>query len=193
MWYKMQMSARELVYAALFTALMCVLTIVVRALQPALIIPFSLQPLVMLIAASILSPRAASLSMLAYLFLGLLGVPVFSKPPFGGPAYVLLPSFGFILGFPLAAWIQSSLIRRQTWGNFFLAGCAGIIVLYLVGLPYMYVILNYYLGQAIDIYQVLKIGFLPFIAFDLLKIAIAAWLSVEICRRLGLNRESLSA
>ena len=189
----MRISARELVYAALFTALMCVLTVVVRALQPVLIIPFSLQPLVMLIAASILSPRAASLSMLAYLFLGLLGVPVFSKPPFGGPAYVLLPSFGFILGFPLAAWVQSSLIRRQTFSTFFLAGCAGIIVLYLVGLPYMYVILNYYLGQAIDIYQVLKIGFLPFIAFDLLKVVVAAWLSVEICRRLGLNREILTA
>lgn len=187
----MHVSTRELVYAALFTALMCVLTVVVRTLQPVVVIPFSLQPLVMLIAASILSPRAAFLSMLAYLFLGLLGIPVFSKPPFGGPAYALLPSFGFILGFPLAAWVQSSLIRRQNFVNLFLAGAAGIIVLYLVGLPYLYLILNFYMGQAVDVYQVLKIGFLPFIAFDLLKILIASLLSLEICRRLDINREVL--
>lgn len=184
----MRISTREMVMAAMFTAMMCLITIVVRAFQPVLVIPFSLQPFIMLVAASILTPRAAALSMTAYLFLGIIGLPVFSAPPYGGPAYVLLPSFGFILGFPLAAWVQSRLIKKAELGYFLGAGLAGIICLYLVGLPYMYLILNYYIGQAVDVVQVLKWGFLPFIGFDLLKLAAAAFLALELSRRLNIRR-----
>lgn len=185
----MRLSTQELVMAALFTALMCVVTIVVRTLQPVVVIPFSLQPLIMLLAACILSPKAAFLSMLAYLFLGLTGIPVFSSPPYGGPGYVLMPSFGFILAFPLAAYIQSRLIKEINLVYFLGAGLVGVVVLYLIGLPYMYAILNLYLGKGLDVMQILKIGFLPFITFDLLKVIIAAFLAVELSRRLELKRE----
>lgn len=185
----MTMSTRELVMASLFTALMCVVTIVVRTLQPVVVIPFSLQPLVMLLAACVLSPRGAFLSMLAYLFLGLIGIPVFSSPPYGGPGYVLMPSFGFILAFPLAAYVQSRLVRKANLANFLGAGIIAVIILYLIGLPYMYLVLNFYLGKAADVMQVLKLGFLPFIGFDLLKVVIAAFLAVELSRRLDLKRE----
>ena len=70
----MHLTTREMVLAALFTAIMCVLTIVVRSVQPVLIIPFSLQPVVVLVASAFLSPGAAALSMLAYLLLGLAGI-----------------------------------------------------------------------------------------------------------------------
>jgi biotin transport system substrate-specific component len=185
----MKLSTREIVLAAFFTALICVLTIVVRSFQPVLVIPFSLQPLVVLLAACLLSPSAAFLSMLAYVLLGLFGFPVFSKPPFGGPAYVLLPSFGFILAYPVAAWVQAKLIKQNNLLQFILAGTVGIAILYLIGLPYLYLILNFYTGHTVDVLGVLKIGFFPFIFFDILKIGVASWLAVEICRRLDLNRE----
>ncbi|MEA1960128.1 MAG: biotin transporter BioY [Bacillota bacterium] len=185
----MKITTREIVLAGFFTALMCVLTILVRTVQPVIVIPFSLQPLVVLMAACFLSPPAAFLSMLAYLLLGLLGLPVFSKPPFGGPAYVLLPSFGFILAFPLAAWVQSKLIKQMKFIQFVLAGMVGVMVIYLVGLPYLYMILNFYTGYTVDVMGVLKMGFLPFIVFDLLKIMGASWLAIEICRRLDYKRE----
>lgn len=185
----MKLSTQELVLAAMFTALICIVTMLVRIFQPVVVLPFSMQPFIMLLAASLLSPRAASLSMLAYLGLGLIGIPVFSAPPYGGLAYVLLPSFGFILGFPLAAYVQAKLIRKASLLNFALAGIVGIIILYLVGLPYMYMILNFYLGKAINVITLLKIGFIPFITLDLIKIAIAAWLAVQLSKRLDLPRE----
>ncbi|MBO8159743.1 biotin transporter BioY [Thermosyntropha sp.] len=185
----MKISTRELVMAALFTALMCVVTILVRVFQPVVIIPFSLQPFIMLLAACILSPNAAFLSMLAYMLLGLIGMPVFSSPPYGGIAYVLKPSFGFILAFPAAAWVQSKLIRRTNLTNFLAAGIIGVAILYIIGLPYMYVILNLYMGKALNVMQVLKIGFFPFITFDLLKVVVAAFLAVELSRRMDLKRE----
>ncbi|HEX3011013.1 MAG TPA: biotin transporter BioY [Syntrophomonadaceae bacterium] len=185
----MKLSTQELVKAALFAAMMCVITVLVRMFQPVIVIPFSLQPLIMLLAACLLSPRAAFLSMLAYLLLGLVGLPVFSVPPYGGPAYVLIPSFGFVLGFPLAAWLQSRLIRKVSLANFILAGLAGVFVYYAIGLPYMYLILNFYLGHTVNVMQVLKIGFLPFIAIDGVKIIAASLLAMELCRRFNVERE----
>ena len=185
----MTISTRELVLASLFTALMSALTIVVRLVQPIVIIPFSLQPLVMLLAATLLSPRGVFLSMLAYLLLGLIGLPVFSVPPYGGPAYVLVPSFGFLLAFPLAGWVQSHLIKSFSVLNLAVAGLVAIIIYYSVGLPYMYLIMKFYLGHTVNILQVLKIGFIPFIIFDVAKLAAAIWLGREVSRRLGLERE----
>ncbi len=180
----MKISTREITLAAMFTAIMCVLTIMVRVFQPVMVIPFSLQPLVMLLAAYILSPRAAFLSMLAYLLLGLIGLPVFSSPPYGGPAYVLVPSFGFLLGFPPAAWMQSRLIKKATMTNFILAGLVGIIIYYAIGLPYMYLILNFYLKNSINILKVIQIGFIPFITLDLAKVVAAALLARKLSTRL---------
>lgn len=180
----MKISTREIALAAMFTAIMCVLTILVRVFQPVMVMPFSLQPLIMLLAAYLLSPRAAFLSMLAYLLLGLIGLPVFSSPPYGGPAYVLVPSFGFLLGFAPAAWMQSRLVKEATMANFILAGLVGILVYYAVGLPYMYLILNFYLKNTIDILKVIQIGFIPFITLDLAKMVVAALLARKLSTRL---------
>ena len=180
----MKISTREIALAAMFTAIMCVLTIMVRIFQPVVVIPFSLQPLVMLLAAYLLSPRAAFLSMLAYLLLGLIGIPVFSSPPYGGPSYVLVPSFGFLLGFPPAAWMQSRLIKKATMTNFILAGLVGIIIYYAIGLPYMFLILNFYLKNSIDILKLIQIGFIPFIILDLAKMVVAALLARKLSTRL---------
>lgn len=187
----MSLSTQELARAAMFAALMCVLTILVRLFQPVVVLPFSLQPLVMLLAASLLSPRGAFLSMVAYLALGLIGIPVFSMPPYGGPAYVLMPSFGFILAFPLAAWLQSKLIKRINWLNLLGTGLIGIVAMYAIGLPYMYGIVNFYLGKTIDVLTVIKLYCLPFLGFDLLKIVLASWLALELSRRLDIKRESI--
>lgn len=185
----MTISTQELVRAAMFAALMCVLTILVRIFQPLVVLPFSLQPLVMLLAACLLSPRAAFLSMLAYMGLGLIGIPVFALPPYGGPAYVLMPSFGFVLAFPVAAWLQSRLIKRINWLNFLTSGLAGVIVMWLIGLTYMYLIMNLYLGHTIDVFRIIELYCLPFLGFDLMKIVLASWLGLEISRRLDIKRE----
>jgi biotin transport system substrate-specific component len=184
----MRISTREMVLAGMFTAVMCVITIVVRVFQPVIILPFSLQPLIMLLAACILSPLAAFLSMLAYLCLGLIGMPVFSSPPYGGLAYFLSPSFGFLLAFPIAAWVQANLIRKISRFNYALAGLVGVIIIYTIGLPYMYLILNWYLGKALNVYSILKIGFIPFIFFDLIKVLIASLAGFEISKRLGIKK-----
>ena len=182
----MRLSPRDMVLAALFAALAAVAAIMVRYGSPALV-PFSLLPFVALLAGGMLGPRLGALSMLIYVLMGLAGVPVFAKPPFGGPAYVLQPTFGFLLGFICAAWVTGALAPPQKSpgpARYFLAMLAGLAVIYLIGLPYMYLIVNFYLGKAMPPMQVIKVGFLPFIGFDLLKAAAAAALAAVVQRRL---------
>ncbi|MDR1616391.1 MAG: biotin transporter BioY [Syntrophomonadaceae bacterium] len=188
----MKMSTKELVWAAMFTAIMCVITIVIRLVPLFGVIPFSLLPFVMMLAAYLLSPRAVFLSLTAYLLLGLIGLPVFALPPYGGPGYVLIPSFGFLLGFPVAGWVQAKLLHQKS-GNSLLrlvmAAVAAMLVYYAIGLPYIYMILNFYMDRVVDVTQVLKIGFIPFVGFDLLKMTAAIFLAKELRERLGVLRD----
>lgn len=179
------MSVKSIVRSGTFAALIAVVTIIFRYVQPFLV-PFSLQPVVVMLAGCLLAPAEAMLAITVYLLVGLMGIPVFSSPPFAGVAYILKPSFGFLLGFIPAAGIMSWLLkgRRRTLGWLVTVCLAGIIVYYLIGLPYLYITLVFYLHQPASLLRVLEIGLLPFIGFDLLKAVLAAWLAREISRRL---------
>jgi len=159
-----------------------------RYVQPFLV-PFSLQPVIVMLAGCLLAPAEAVLALTIYILLGLMGIPVFASPPYAGVAYLLKPSFGFLLGFIPAAGLMSLFMQRRphTLGMLAAACLGGMVVYYLIGLPYLYVVLTYYLHQPTGLLRVLQIGLLPFIGFDLLKVALAAWLAREISRRLELK------
>lgn len=178
-------STRDITMTAVFAALAVVAAMLVRFAGS--VVPFSLMPLMAMLAGGLLGPRLGALSMFVYILLGLIGVPVFASPPFGGPAYVLQPSFGFLPGFAGCAYVIGMLLRNREasgFSRYFLSMMAGIFVYYLVGLPYLYAILTFYLGQTVSVGQVLMIGFTPFIALDLVKAVLAAVLARAVCRRL---------
>ncbi len=179
-------SARDITMIALFAALAVVAAMLVRFAGS--IVPFSLMPFVVLLAGGILGARLGALSIVVYILLGLIGIPVFATPPFGGPAYVLQPTFGFLLGFIPSAYVTGTLLKNKAQGGFaryFMSMIAGIIVYNLIGLPYLYIILNFYIGNAVSVSKVLLIGFTPFVVFDLVKAAAAAMLARAVCRRLS--------
>ncbi|MFZ5633942.1 MAG: biotin transporter BioY [Bacillota bacterium] len=180
----MKLSAKDISLAAMFAALAAVAAALFRFGAP--VVPFSLVPFVMLLAGMMLGARLGALSMAVYVLMGLLGLPVFEKAPFGGPAYVLQPTFGYLLGFILGAYITGKLLppkENPGIARYLLASVAGITALYLAGLPYLYVILNFYMGKAVPVLKVIQIGFLPFIAFDLVKGVLASFLARAVVRR----------
>ena len=65
-----------------------------------------------------------------------------------------------------------------------LAMLAGLAVLYAIGVPYMALIANAYLGKGLTFWQVIKNGMLIYLPGDLLKIALGSFLCVAITRRL---------
>ncbi len=102
---------------------------------------FTLQLLFALLAGFLLGPKWGAASVLVYLFLGLLGMPVFAAG--GGPSYLLRPTFGFLLGFVFAAFFTGILAKKQRFPSFLMAALLGMLAYYLCGMLYFYVISNY--------------------------------------------------
>lgn len=182
----MPLKTRDLAYAAMFTAVIAASALLTRFI-PVAVIPFSLQSLLVFLAGGVLDRRAAVLSITAYILLGLVGIPIFASPPYGGPGYFLVPSFGFLIGFILTAWIVALCLEHggNTIQAHVLSVIGGIVAMYLVGLPYLFIILKFYLGQAVNVGYIIKIGFLPFIGIDLIKACGAASISYQIRKRWG--------
>lgn len=166
------------------TALFAALTAVGAYLQiPLGAMSITLQFFFTALAGILLGPRWGALSQLVYVALGLMGLPVFTQG--GGPGYVFQPSFGFLLGLIPAAWVIGLLAgdgRRPL--RTALAVIAGDGVLYLVGLPYMYLIFNAYLGRGMSLFTVLQMGMLVYLPGDALKVAAAALLARALARTL---------
>lgn len=178
-----QSSTRRLALAAVFTALTAVGAFIRIPLPP---VPFTLQIMFAIWSGLLLGPRFGLASQAAYIILGLAGLPVFAAG--GGVGYVLNPTFGYLIGFAAGAAVagvlgQPSDRRPASFGRLFAAAIAGLTVAYAVGVPYMYVILNRVSGVSLTLGDAAVTGCLVFLPWDMVKMALAAWLALEIRRR----------
>src|SRR5215212_9876498 len=75
-------------------------------------VPFTLQPLVVVLAGLMLGPAAGAASMVLYVLAGIAGLPVFA--PMGAPGIARLagPTGGYIIAYPLAAWVAGMVAGR---------------------------------------------------------------------------------
>lgn len=125
-------------------------------------IPITMQTLVVLLSGVLLGSKKGAASQAVYLFMGLLGLPWFSRG--GGLAYLLSPTFGYILGFVLAAFMTGLLIekgREKKIGTIVLALLAGEAAIYSLGLLWLY--------PLVGLEKLLAIGLYPFILGEFLK------------------------
>ena len=173
------MSARKLVYTALFA----VLTAVGAFLRiPLCVSSITLQFLFTAMAGVLLGPACGALSQGVYVALGLIGLPIFTAG--GGFGYVLQPTFGFLLGLIPAAAIIGAISRRSSSPlRLALACLAGLAALYAVGVPYMALILNGYMGKGMSVSGLLWAGMIPFLPGDAIKIAVTALLCPLLRKR----------
>lgn len=181
-WLQKRKRTEKMVLVALFSALTWLGAYLrVEIIPP---VPFTLQNLMVIMAGIMLGPRYAPLSQLVYLLLGLVGVPVFSQG--GGLSYVFRPGFGFILGFVGAAAVVgvcSPLIRKPTFLKCFGLTLTGMLVIYLIALPYLYFLNHLVLKQPVAFTQ-LALGMTPFLLGDLVKALLIAGLVPPLWRRL---------
>jgi biotin transport system substrate-specific component len=139
-------------------------------------IPITGQTLGVIAVGAALGSRRGAAALTTYLLAGLAGLPVFAGAV-AGPAYVLVPSFGFVLGFIPAAFVAGWFAERA-WDRkpvlAFLGFVAASVIPFLVGVPYMALILSAVLGQPVTAAGVLEAGVWPFIVPGLIKAAAAA-------------------
>lgn len=131
-------------------------------------VPLTLQPMLVILAGMMLGPVAGAASMTLYLVAGAVGLPVFT--PLGAPgiARFLGPTGGYLIAYPLAAWVAGTLFRRaSSLSTRWLSGVAGIAVIYIGGVAQL-TLLN---G---DVARAFAMGVTPFAVLDLVKAFVAA-------------------
>lgn len=144
-------------------------------------VPFSLQTLFVVLSAMLLGPGLGAAASAAYMLIGLAGIPIFTGG--GGPAYVLQPTFGYILGFVAGAALTGALVRRRPEPSvfyLFLAGMAGIGIIYALGVAYYALISGLYLGDQLEIRTLLVNCFLITLPGDVVKCLAAALLAKRL-------------
>ncbi len=144
-------------------------------------VPISLQTFTVLLAGAALGPMRGIAAMALYLAAGAAGVPWFSDTTSGWA----FPSFGYVIGFVLAAGLVGWLARRGADRS--VAGTigtmvAGNLVIYGVGVPYLAAAIDVGLPQAV------VLGAVPFLLGDGLKILAAAGLLPAAWRLAGGDR-----
>ena len=166
------MKTKDLIFISLFTAL-AIAGAFLRIPLPFLSITFQL--LFAVLAGIILGPVKGMIAMTIYLFLGLVGLPVFSLG--GGLGYVIQPSFGFILGFIPGAFISGLVYDRSNikpYPRALISFLTGAFVIYIFGITYMFFILKFYLSKPDISLVATTFNMIPYIIKDIVLAFIAA-------------------
>jgi biotin transporter BioY len=129
-------------------------------------VPITMQTLIVLLSGALLGSKRGVLSQIIYLFLGLAGIPWFSRG--GGMTYIFSPTFGYIIGFILAAFFVGFLSEKGFDRKIEKAISAMLLSNILIYLPGLL-----WLTKFVGFERVLAVGFYPFIVGDLIKIFLA--------------------
>jgi biotin transport system substrate-specific component len=143
-------------------------------------VPFTFQPMVVLLSGLVIGPRLAFSAQVLYLALGAAGLPVFAASPLLPPGALRLlgPTGGYLLCYPFAAFVTGSLAERGCARRYLtsvLAMAAGLCVVYLCGAAWLGFFAQ--LGGrsvAVGFSAALMTGVVPFIAADIAKLFLAA-------------------
>lgn len=139
---------------------------------PGTTVPFTFTPFAVVLSGALLGARLGAASQMAYLSLGLIGIPVFFGPV-AGPAYLLGPTGGYLLAYPLAAWMTG-----------LVAGTAGSVIrtfgAVLVGMAVIYTGGVAWLAAQSGWAAALSLGLVPFVLADLVKCVMAVMVVARI-------------
>ncbi|MCP1110048.1 biotin transport system substrate-specific component [Lachnospiraceae bacterium PF1-21] len=177
---------KKIILIALITAVTCILAPLSIPI-PISPVPISLTNLVLLISVYLLDVKSATISYLAYLLLGLVGLPIFSG--FSGGAHKLAgPTGGYLIGFiPFVIICGLSVKYLKNRALIFCAFMLATIVAYAFG--------TLWLAQSLEIgfIEGLAIGVFPYIIGDVTKCILALMLGPVLAKRLGAYKITLPA
>ena len=133
---------------------------------PVPLVPFTLQFLFTTLAGLLL-------------LLGLVGLPIFAEG--GGISYIFKPTFGYLIGFGLGAYVTGLLTEQNTsYKQLLLANFAGLLVVYLCGMAYYAAISAFYLHNPIGLWPLFLYCFLLAVPGDIVLCVVAAVLAKRL-------------
>ncbi len=167
-----RMKTQELVLCAMFVALIAAGAFIK---VPVPVVPFTLQFLFTMLAGLLLGSVNGALAVMVYIVLGLVGLPIFAQG--GGPGYVFQPSFGYIIGFAVAAYVTGRIANgksRPGYRRLLTANFIGLFIVYAFGMIYYYVISNFVINAPIGLWPLFLYCFLLAVPGDIALCILAA-------------------
>lgn len=169
---------RNMILCGLFTALIAVGAFIK---VPVPVVPFTLQFLFTTLAGLFLGGRLGAISVILYVALGLMGVPIFASG--GGLSYVFQPTFGYLLGFVVGTWLTGTIVHKtkNPSGKGIFIGCfSGLMVVYIFGMIYYWLISTFYLGTGIGLWPLFLYCFLLAVPGDIVLCVLSAILGKRL-------------
>jgi biotin transport system substrate-specific component len=150
-------------------------------------VPFTFQPMVVLLGGLALGSRLGVASQVLYLAAGAAGLPVFAASPTLPPGVLRLlgPTGGYLMAYPFAAFLVGYLAERgldRRYVTSFFAMLAGLLVIYVSGATWLGVFAT---RPAVGFGAALALGVYPFVIADLMKLLVAASVLPGLWRLFG--------
>ncbi|PID82095.1 MAG: biotin transporter BioY [Clostridiales bacterium] len=167
----MKLNIRDISEISLFVALMVIGAYIKIPNIFFPTVPITLQLFFCILGGLLLGAKKGLISQVVYIILGLVGLPVFSLG--GGIGYVFYPSFGFIIGFAIAAFfvglIRDKFLKENKIGlkGVYLASFTGFIIVYAIGIVYIYFIVKYVSAKEMGLMAIF-VGMIPFMIKDVI-------------------------
>lgn len=174
---------KDISLIALFSAIIVICSLITIPSA----IPFTLQTFAIFLCFNILGAKKGLISVLIYILLGVVGLPVFSGFN-GGIGALLNVTGGYIIGFIFSAltfWLITKTFNKKPRKIVnLIASFAGLIVCYIFGTLW-YVLLFVKNGDTVSFTSALTICVLPFIILDILKIVLSVVISEKLKKLVG--------
>ena len=185
---KRKISTKEMILCSLFAALIAIGAFIKVPLP---YVPFTMQLMFTTLAGILLGSRLGAMSTGIYLAIGLIGIPVFTKG--GGIGYIFQPTFGYLVGFMAGSYLTGKIVERYVNPGFFHilgASLAGLFTVYLIGVPYLYMISNFMIDSPLGVKAALTYGMMMFIPGDITTCIICGFLGKKLVPVIRRQRRS---
>jgi biotin transport system substrate-specific component len=179
------------VASVLFVAALTAAAAQVSVPLPFTAVPLTFQPMIVLLGGLALGSKLGLASQVVYLAAGLAGLPVFAAsatlPP--GPLRLLGPTGGYLMAYPVAAFVVGYLAERgmsRRYVTSVIAMLAGLAIVYACGATWLAFFAR--LGTqsaAVGVPAALMTGVAPFVLADLVKLLAAAGILPSLWRLTG--------
>lgn len=185
---KRKISTKEMIICSIFAALIAIGAFIKI---PVPYVPFTMQLMFTTLAGILLGSRLGAISVGVYLTIGLIGIPVFTKG--GGIGYIFQPTFGYLIGFMIGAYIVGRIVEKYEKPSFFnilIAGLSGLSIVYLLGVPYFYLISNLVINNPIGAKAIMMYGFIMCLPGDIFTCIVCAFLGQRLVPLLRKERRA---
>jgi biotin transport system substrate-specific component len=170
-------NSSQLFWILSFTALTAIAAQITVPVKP---VPFTLQTMMVVLAGAFLGAKNGAYSQILYLFLGCIGLPVFAQipDPAIGFARLIGPTGGYLLAFPIAAFITGYFVEKnKKYLSVIISMFAGSVLILFIG--------SFYFGSIYlhNIKEALISGAVVFSVWEVVKVFAAASIYFGISKR----------